>query len=778
MVLKTKVLPTSRAIREELLGSGFDIIQTPKYLNVGDFFNKLCIVDNYESMDEDSRVLLLLEAANFNNFSKLKIERNFFSFTKNSSYIFSLFSELSAELYDIQKLLEFDLYAEYEDHILILLELYKNYEKLCDERRVLDKIFLPKLYRFNTVFAKSLGEVLFVLDGYLTNFEFKLLRQCAKEIPLKLSFSFTKFNKKMAQKFEELGFELEVEHTYELDISNGVILSKKPLPKHKNISSHKLSTPLLQVAFIEQKIYEYINKGYDKNKIVVILPDEEFAQKLRAFSKNFNFAMGRSFSSSKVFATLRAAKAYLEEQNPQNRYRAIRTKIEFVDALLPIYNLQVSQCELVTLLGSIIEDESVEVSRLYKKALYDFELLLKKLPSLSVKSAFLLFLQRLSKLSIDEVGGGSITVMGVLESRYAPFDAVVVVDFDEANVPKKSNKDMFINSDIKELASLPTHKDRQNLQKYYYDMLFRRSKEVAICYAASEQNGGSMFLDELGVKEGKTYDESSYLKIIAKDSAQRELSDKKIVLEYDFSKVKLSSSALKTFLECKRKYYYRYIKKLSEHKMLSEDVSPSDVGNLLHSALKELYANKTHYESLEELRTSTYKHIEALGFKNELERYHMEYYKKALEPFFELEMQRFANGYRVFSVERYVERSFCGMSIGGYIDRIDELNSKLCVIDYKSGNINTYNEKNYANATDFQLEFYYLLASDIKEVSECAFYDLKSMKLVPEPFFEEKLLLLENTIKELLATKEFDFSMCEDEKNCKFCSYKMLCGRE
>ncbi|MCD6191768.1 MAG: PD-(D/E)XK nuclease family protein, partial [Sulfurimonas sp.] len=210
----TIVLPSARAIRHEQLQIESSSLFLPNYITISEFVSKLCIVKDFKICDEDSRVLLLLEASDFKEFSSLQIERNFFTFTKNSSYIFKFFEELSAELYDINNLDLADIYAEYEEHISILKELYKRYEALCSERKILDRIFLPKLYSFNTEYAQSHKNILLYLDGHLTNFEFELLEKSAEFSNVEILFNTTAFNTKMQSRFAELGIELEKGYEY------------------------------------------------------------------------------------------------------------------------------------------------------------------------------------------------------------------------------------------------------------------------------------------------------------------------------------------------------------------------------------------------------------------------------------------------------------------------------------------------------------------------------------------------------------------------------------
>ncbi|MDQ1245050.1 MAG: hypothetical protein QG565_1391, partial [Campylobacterota bacterium] len=88
------ILPSARAVRHEQLKVEGTTLFLPNFTTMSDFISRLCIVKDFKTLDEDSRVLLLLEASDFKNFKNLQIQRNFFTFTKNSSYIFRFFEEL------------------------------------------------------------------------------------------------------------------------------------------------------------------------------------------------------------------------------------------------------------------------------------------------------------------------------------------------------------------------------------------------------------------------------------------------------------------------------------------------------------------------------------------------------------------------------------------------------------------------------------------------------------------------------------------------------------
>jgi len=230
------ILPSSRAIRFSLLKEQEHNCFLPSFITMSDFLQRTLYVDGYIRVDDDTRTLLLLEASDFKAFETLNIERNFFTFTQNSSYIFKFFEELSGELVDINSLSMADTYGDYEEHIEILEELYHRYEKLCNEKKILDPIFLPKNYKLNVDYVKEQEEILLVVEGYLTNFELKILEECAALIPFKLRFYANEFNLKMQEKLEGLGIDIQAN-------KNQVInLSTKEVEKSSSVKSSALIT--------------------------------------------------------------------------------------------------------------------------------------------------------------------------------------------------------------------------------------------------------------------------------------------------------------------------------------------------------------------------------------------------------------------------------------------------------------------------------------------------------------------------------------------------------
>jgi len=773
------ILPSSRAIRAHILkekkSNGF----LPSFITMSDFLQRVLLVEDAVRIDDDTRTLLLLEASEFKAFSSLNIERNFFTFTQNSSYIFRFFEELSGELVDINSLSMADTYGDYEEHIEILEELYHRYEKLCLEKKILDPIFLPKNYTLNKTYIQEQEEVLLVLEGYLTNFELQVLQECAEIIPLKLRFYANAFNLKMQEKLKDLGIDIVEDKNQIINLSIKEIEGASGVKSKALITCESFSQRLLQVSFVKQKVQEYIDKGIEAEKIVLVLPNENFAEHLKRFDEkcNFNFAMGESLRSSVFVQSLEAVSQYLDDMTVQNRARLNRIGVNLAEGLQGKYKAILKDMDFEALMLPFMEIETNKrVLKIIKEELFYFEKLLPILEESSFKSALHLFLNRLKNKTIDDVRGGKITVMGVLETRNVAYEGVIVVDFNEGTVPRKSEKDLFLNSATRIKAGLPGASDRESLQKLYYNNLFLRAKEVAISYVSSVDSVPSRFLTQLGIESSTSYDETQWAGLLFKSHSKSVLKEQKIEAAYDFTEHNLSSTGLKSFLSCKRKFYHRYIDGLSEHQIEEDLPQEHEIGNALHNALQEVYETKNRFTDKAELRAAIADALKRASAQTVLDKYLQKMWIKRLDSFMDNEIERFKEA-EVIACEKSLSKEVRGIRLAGNIDRIDRTLDGIEVLDYKSGSYPKYTPRTVENAKDFQLEFYYLLAQEEGEVRSCGYYDLKSGKIITEDLLEQKLELLYGYLDELKETKVFDFEMTEDLKECTYCPYVELCGR-
>ena len=773
---ETHVLPSSRAIREYYANLREHNQLLPYYVTMAEFMQRCVVVSNRVSIDSDHRTMLLLEAADFRTFSALNIERNFFTFLSNSSYIFRFFEELSAEMVPIEQLELADCYAEYEEHIAILTELYHRYQKLCDTHHVFEKIFVPDTYVLNRDYLKSLGSIVLHVEGYLTQWELSILQQCAACVELIVIYEANQFNRKLTSKFLALGVTLEEGYEYRINLKTLTILSQTEVEHTLEVATQPFSQRLLQVAYVKERIVNYVNSGIDVSRIVVVTPDETFSQMLHDFDDEgyFNFAKGIPLTHSMFYKALKASYDEADNSSVENRSRAERFGIHH--HLKQVFHQAVKTVNFEALLEPFFrQEEDRRVMQIVHEECYRFTALIEQLQETTLKSALHLFLKRLAARSLDDVGGGKVTVMGLLETRMIPFEGVIIVDFNEGFVPRKSDKDLFLNSSVRQRSNLPTLQDREALQKLYYYNVMSRAKAVSISYVENAHSVPSRFLKELGISTAVSVNDDGYAGILFQRHIRPNNTVPEIEIAYDFTKEPLSASRLKMFLTCRRAFYYRYIQKLQGHEIRKDLPSEHEIGTVLHSVLKEVYTRQSQYDSYEELRNTIAHVFEKKITQNILHAYQLQLWLKQLEPFMKQEIARFHSGVEVLHCEASFQKALHGITLHGIIDRIDSSEAGIEILDYKSGAYTRYTKSGIDKAVDFQLEFYYLLYNS--SAKRVAFYDLKTADIVAEPFLEEKLERLDEILQRLRRTTHITCDLTEDLSACRYCDYVHLCQR-
>ncbi|MDR0762422.1 MAG: PD-(D/E)XK nuclease family protein [Campylobacteraceae bacterium] len=769
----TEIFSTARQIRE--FYEIFSQTLLPKAITISDFELKAWYVPKRTLADEDTRALLMREASAFENFKKLKIPREFMAFLQNSEYIFRFFEELANEEKELDELDLNDTYAEFGEHISILQELFTRYCTLLDKNFLYDSITLPKLAHINSSYLSSLGEIRIHLEGYLSAFELRLLREAKKFCDVYIQTPITAYNKKVKKWLEEEGITTSFGTLVQCCLSGAEPIKEMKLyNKTPKIFYQSFSSVFLESAFVFEKIDMMVNLGIAPQNIAVILPNERFASILKEFDRlnNLNFAMGFGMRESLFFKRVQAVlKKYAEDDEIEHQKRVERLYNDtYVDLSKKITATEIeSKFKLF-----IKDDDPKEQTDIVLEELFLFKKFLQNVESLLFSDVLQLFLKRLQNRALDDNRGGKVTVMGVLESRGAKYEGVIIVGFNDDVVPKRSNKDLFISSDLRAKCALPSIEDRENLQRFFYDRLINNASIVAISAVENEDKLPSRFLKTLQF-EKLNYDEKSYSDIIIKNTRQIKNATKSFHLSYNFFEKPLSATALKTYLECSLKYFFRYIKHYEEPKRLKYDTR--DMGSFVHNILHGVFSEPIiSIEQMTKRAREIAKWAKENYCKSALWELEADIWLNKLEVIFAKEMRRYEEGWRVFKLEEWFERDFGGIRLAGKIDRIDRFNDEYLILDYKTGKINTQKRLEKAiSASDFQLEFYAFLCTDLGKI-KTAFYDLNEVKFVEDNFFDEKKVRLWEHLSALKGKKEFTFEACEDKKQCFFCPYKMLCG--
>lgn len=771
------VFPSSRCIRNAL--SVFESGMLPHTLTMGDFINRVTIAPGLTLPDDDLRLLALHEASDFKAFSTLQIERNFFSFIQNSQYIFRFFEELASEEVTINTLEGADVYGEYEEHIAILGHLRSRYREICIRNGWLEPIFASETVQLNGEFLKNFDTITIMVEGYLTRREIDLLTRCSQIIPLEILYNTTVYNRKMTERFGEMGIKLEEGRGYRLSLSDLSVISSEPLQRNTSIECEIFHNRIAQIGFIKAKIASMVDSGINPDNIVVVLPDEQFAGFLKEFDDegNFNFAMGESIEHDSLFRMLEAIVLFLDEPNEQNKARIQKIPMPKIEWIKERYYHPFAHSLLEELIAQLHQgEEENEALEIIMEELHRFSHLGDALMSMDLKSVLRIFMNRLRSCTIDDVRGGKITVMGLLETRGMSYEGVIVVDFNEGFVPHKSQKDLFLNTTTRQFAGLPTTNDRESLQKHYYSMLFNRAKSVMIGCVQNSESVPSRFLLQLGItaKTGQV----PYERVLFPQPLQRPRVVHEYSGEYDFTAHPLSASGLKSFLTCRRQFYFSKVAKISHHELPLDLSQERDIGNALHNALEALYAHNDSYDTREGIKRALQQIWEKEAPSDALERYMRRLWLDKLDGFYENEVLRFKEGHRVLYREKEASTFVEGINIIGRIDRIDSYQGALEVIDYKSGKFADTDKEPKENDVDYQLSVYALLAREFGDVHQCGYYDLSSGSLKFEQFLEAKITQLKGILRDMAFTKMWEWEMCEDVSRCRYCDYGYLCHRE
>ncbi|HEX5670242.1 MAG TPA: PD-(D/E)XK nuclease family protein [Sulfuricurvum sp.] len=777
MLRSCVVFPTSRAIRNALDGctEGF----LPTFMGMSDFLDRVILTENVVIPDDDLRLLGLHEASDFSSFSSLQIERNFFTFIQNSQYIFRFFEELSGEMVDISALENADIYGEYEEHIAILKHLLTRYRDIATRNAWNDPIFAKSAVNINEGYLKEFDLITVHVEGYLSRYEIRVLEACAAIVPMECIYYATDYNEKMSERLRELFIGIENGHRTVFSLSTAQVIQSVPIEKLNNVRCEVFHNRLIQAGFVKAKIAQMANEGIAPENIVVVVPDEQFAAYLRLFDEenNFNFAMGTSMGDEEIIRNIEAIELYLEEQSAENKARVSKVSSDLIQWVKEHYHQPYRYADLEYLCATMSESiKRMEAKEILSEELNHFKPLSDALSTVEFKSAMRIFLNRVKSRSIDDVGGGKITIMGLLETRGMSFEGVIVVDFNEGYVPHRSQKDLFLNTQTRKIADLPTTADRESLQKHYYWMLFNRARKVEIACVQNAESVPSRFLLQLGIRMHEA--KIDYTSAILPKPLFNERESRIITSEYDFTAHTLSSSGLKSFLTCKRQFYYKYIEKIKEHEKPEDLSREREVGNRLHQALEKIYAINDHYESASQIKQALGDTLREDETQDVMQRYVQELWIEKLLPFYEFESKRFASGIRVGYREKEADTVVSGIRMTGRIDRIDRTVEGLEVLDYKTGKYASTSTDVRDNDVDYQLSIYALLAAQLGTVARCGVYDLNTGKIEFEQFLDAKIQKLTEILQMLASNKQWEWEMCEELSHCRYCTYATLCERE
>lgn len=428
-------------------------------------------------------------------------------------------------------------------------------------------------------------------------------------------------------------------------------------------------------------------------------------------------------------------------------------------------------------------------------------------PGLPTLDFVLAVLEHISFRNLGDPMRG-IQVIGHLEARNLDFDCLIIPHCNEDVFPPVSDKDLFLNHNLRQRLGLPYDKERENLSLYYFTEFISGKKEVHLIYLTTDrQDVRSRLVEQLIHDQNHAADESPLiLPRTAVPARSRHYAKSPEALNLFVEKIRregLSPSALKDYKLCSYRFYLKYICGLREPEILIETPDARIWGIALHRALERFYREEyPHGFTERDLKRA--KLVLNVGLETALKEVlaqqirgevylELPVYQRRLEKFLEYELTRFQAGFQVDGrqqekwINYHITVAGRRIRLKGSMDRVDRLNGKQYVIDYKSGR--KPRSRHYLIGDDFQefqLPFYALCLTEgrYEQLAGLAFYaigpEIELIDIGRETDlitylhdFEEQEL--KPTITDILDPTK-PFTPAPGQESCRYCAFSEICG--
>ena len=326
----------------------------------------------------------------------------------------------------------------------------------------------------------------------------------------------------------------------------------------------------------------------------------------------------------------------------------------------------------------------------------------------------------LAEVSFEGEPLNGLQIMGVLESRVLDFDTVIVTSMNEGKFPAGKSQNSFIPYDVKRELGLPTFKEKDAIYTYHFYHLLQRAKNIYLLYNTESEglDAGekSRFITQLEVEKQVNHNltheiynavlpETAYQPMVIPKSESVMLRLKEIA-EKGFS-----PSALTSYIRNPIQFYFQKILRISEVEEVEENIALNTLGTIIHETLKVLYEPFIGKYISESDLINCFKQIDAEVLKQfklvykegEIKKGRnllaFEVAKRNVSNFLKVELESVKNGdaIKIIALEQTYERTLNHPSlpfsvlIKGNVDRIEERNGTIRIIDYKTGKVDKAN---------------------------------------------------------------------------------------
>ncbi|MCX6254530.1 MAG: PD-(D/E)XK nuclease family protein [Bacteroidia bacterium] len=194
-----------------------------------------------------------------------------------------------------------------------------------------------------------------------------------------------------------------------------------------------------------------------------------------------------------------------------------------------------------------------------------------------------------------------VQIMGILETRALDFKNLIILSVNEGVLPAVSTGSSFIPYSLREAFGLPSVNHQESIYAYHFYRLIQKAENVTFIYNSNSEGlrSGEMsrFLIQMKYETAMKpdfLDLNFEIKTHGSIPERIERTEEHVLrlnsqfLDKSKSRI-LSPSAINTWLNCRMKFYYRYLNGLKEPEKVSKDIDPAMLGNILHEIMRNLY---------------------------------------------------------------------------------------------------------------------------------------------------------------------------------------------
>ena len=334
-----------------------------------------------------------------------------------------------------------------------------------------------------------------------------------------------------------------------------------------------------------------------------------------------------------------------------------------------------------------------------------------------IRSLHGLFLELLAEYSIDFQGEPlrGLQIMGMLESRVLDFETVIITSVNEGVLPSGKQVNSFIPYDVKKEFGLPTFKEKDAVYTYHFYRLLQRAKNIHLLYNTEPDVlvGGepSRLIHQLITDKNLSQyvqHRVATMHMEAQAFVPLEVIKDPLLMEAieGYAKRGFSPSSLSQYIRDPLVFYKQFILNIDESEEVEESIAAKTFGTIIHNSLEELLApflgKYLEPDLLKSLKPKLYqvvkKHFTSFYEASSMERGRnsiaFQVLIRSIKNYLDYEIKSSRNSrIRLLGLEKKLEILLEVPGIGfpvklkGKIDRIDECDGKIRIIDYKTGRV-------------------------------------------------------------------------------------------